>query len=94
MNDSTAELTWEIFTSDPLRTVGDDPPPGQQYRIWPPISSTLIAGRNSAVLVDAPITTTQAGALADPGRRDGKEPDMHLHHSRAPRPLVRGERPA
>jgi hypothetical protein len=38
--------------------------PGQQYRIWPPISSTLIAGRDSAVLVDAPITTTQAGALA------------------------------
>ena len=72
MNDSTAELTWEIFTSDPLRTVGDDPPPGQQYRTWPPISSTLIAGRNSAVLVDAPITTIQAGALADRVAATGK----------------------
>jgi glyoxylase-like metal-dependent hydrolase (beta-lactamase superfamily II) len=50
----------------------DDPPPGQQHRIWPPISSTLIAGRNSAVLVDAPITTTQAGALADRVAATGK----------------------
>ena len=65
MTNSTAGLTWEVFTSAPLQTHGDDPPPGQQYRIWPPISSTLIAGEDNAVLVDAPITVAQAGALTD-----------------------------
>jgi glyoxylase-like metal-dependent hydrolase (beta-lactamase superfamily II) len=36
------------------------------------LSSTLIAGSNSAVLVDAPITTTQAAALADKIAATGK----------------------
>lgn len=63
MKDADEELTWEVITSDPLQTCGDDPPPGQRHRIWPPISSTLVAGRNSAVLVDAPITTAQAASL-------------------------------
>jgi glyoxylase-like metal-dependent hydrolase (beta-lactamase superfamily II) len=72
MKDSAAELTWEVFSSDPLQTCGDDPPPGQRHRIWPPISSTLIAGRNSAVLVDVPITTAQAVSLADRVAATGK----------------------
>ncbi|HEX8005922.1 MAG TPA: MBL fold metallo-hydrolase [Trebonia sp.] len=58
-------LTWDVFPSEPLQTLGDDPPPGQQHRIWPPISSTLIAGEDSAILVDTPITTAQASTLAD-----------------------------
>jgi hypothetical protein len=65
MNNSTLALTREVFTSEPLQTPGDAPPPGQEYRIWPPISSTLIAGAGNAVLVDAPITIVQAGTLAD-----------------------------
>jgi hypothetical protein len=65
MKDSTTELTWEVFTSDPHRTLGDATPTGQQYRIWPPLSSTLIAGRNSAVLVDVPITTWAAPAILE-----------------------------
>jgi glyoxylase-like metal-dependent hydrolase (beta-lactamase superfamily II) len=72
MKDPPAVLTWKVFTSDPLQTLGDDPPPGQRHRVWPPISSTLIAGRNSAVLVDAPITTAQAAALADRVAATGK----------------------
>lgn len=72
MNAVTPQLTWQVFMSAPLRTLGDDPPPGQQYRIWPPISSTLIAGDNDAVLVDAPVTVTQAGALADQVAATGK----------------------
>jgi hypothetical protein len=35
------------------------------YIDWPPISSTLIAGEDSAILVDTPITTAQASTLAD-----------------------------
>jgi glyoxylase-like metal-dependent hydrolase (beta-lactamase superfamily II) len=65
MNALNPQLTWQVFTSAPLRTLGDDPPPGEEYRIWPPISSTLIAGENDAVLVDAPATVTQARALGD-----------------------------
>ena len=81
MKDSTAALTWEVFTSAPLQTLGDDPPPGQRHRIWPPISSTLIAGRNSAVLVDAPITTAQAAALADRVAATGKLlTDIYITH--------------
>ena len=81
MKDSAAQLTWEVFTSDPLQTCGDDPPPGQRHRIWPPISSTLIAGRNRAVLVDAPITTAQAGALADRVAATGKSlTDIYITH--------------
>jgi glyoxylase-like metal-dependent hydrolase (beta-lactamase superfamily II) len=72
MTNSTAGLTWEVFTSAPLQTLVDDPPPGQQYRIWPPISSTLIAGEDNAVLVDAPITIAQAGALTDQVAATGK----------------------
>jgi glyoxylase-like metal-dependent hydrolase (beta-lactamase superfamily II) len=72
MKDPATELSWEVFTSDPLRTLGDAPPPGQQYRMWPPVSSTLIAGRNSAVLVDVPITTAQATNLAGKIAATGK----------------------
>jgi glyoxylase-like metal-dependent hydrolase (beta-lactamase superfamily II) len=72
MTNPTAGLTWEVFTSAPLRTLGDDPPPGQQYRVWPPTSSTLIAGEGNAVLVDVPITIAQAGALADHVAASGK----------------------
>lgn len=72
MNALDPQLTWQVFTSAPLRTLGDDPPPGEQYRIWPPISSTLIAGENDAVLVDAPVTVTQARALADRVAASGK----------------------
>src|SRR5262245_37579360 len=65
MADRPTQLTWDVFTSAPLETLGDDPPPGHRYRIWPPTSSTLIAAEDSGVLVDAPITTGQASALAD-----------------------------
>lgn len=81
MNDSTVALTWEVFTSEPLQTLGDAPPPGQEYRIWPPISSTLIAGADNAVLVDAPITIAQAGALADRVAATGKTlTDIYITH--------------
>ena len=81
MTNISASLAWDVFTSAPLRTLGDDPPPGQQYRIWPPISSTLIAGNNNAVLVDTPITTLQASGLADWVTSKGKNlTDIYITH--------------
>ncbi len=66
MKIQTTKLTWDVFVT-PLElevAVGDDLPPGQQYRMWSPISATLIMGERDAVLVDPLMTTTQAEALA------------------------------
>jgi glyoxylase-like metal-dependent hydrolase (beta-lactamase superfamily II) len=65
MTDQSVQLNWAVFSSVALPTIGDEAPPGQEYRVWPPISSTLIWGEHDAVLVDAPITIKQAEALAD-----------------------------
>jgi glyoxylase-like metal-dependent hydrolase (beta-lactamase superfamily II) len=72
MTDDLGGLSWEVFTSDPIPTLGDEPPPGQRHRMWPPISSTLIMGADAAVLVDAPITIAQNVALADWVESKGK----------------------
>ncbi len=66
MKTQATSLTWDVFVT-PLElevAVGDDLPPGQQYRMWSPISATLIMGERDAVLVDPLMTTTQAQALA------------------------------
>ncbi|WP_198533681.1 MBL fold metallo-hydrolase [Streptomyces odonnellii] len=60
-----APLSWDVFTSEPLPTLVDEPPPGERHRVWPPISSTLIYGVRDAVLVDAPITVDQVRTLMD-----------------------------
>ena len=72
MTDRSAELTWNVFVTLPLLTLVDEPPPGEPYRIWPPISSTLISSEDDAVLVDAPITVAQASDLADRVAATGK----------------------
>jgi glyoxylase-like metal-dependent hydrolase (beta-lactamase superfamily II) len=72
MTDRFAELTWNVFVTLPLLTLVDEPPPGEPYRIWPPISSTLISSEDDAVLVDAPITVAQASDLADRVAATGK----------------------
>src|SRR5258708_28891851 len=55
-----------------MPTVHDDLPPGETARIWSPISSVLICGARDAVLVDAPVTTAQATAVADWVEKAGK----------------------
>jgi pimeloyl-ACP methyl ester carboxylesterase/glyoxylase-like metal-dependent hydrolase (beta-lactamase superfamily II) len=65
MTGEPVQLSWAVHTSEPLITLGDEPPPGQRHRIWPPVSSTLISGRHDAVLVDTPITVGQATSLGD-----------------------------
>ena len=42
-----------------------DLPPGQERRLWSPISSTLISGKRDAVLVDTFVTVDQNRALVD-----------------------------
>jgi glyoxylase-like metal-dependent hydrolase (beta-lactamase superfamily II) len=60
----TTTLTWDVFVAPLELAVGDDLPPGEQHRLWSPISATLIMGERDAVLVDPLMTVTQAEALA------------------------------
>ena len=64
MKTHTTTLTWDVFVTPVQLEVGDDLPPGEQHRLWSPISATLIMGERDAVLVDPLMTVTQAEALA------------------------------
>jgi hypothetical protein len=65
-------LRWEVFVAPGTPTAATDLPPGTKQGMWPPISSTLIYGKQDAVLVDAFITVEQADALAGWVKRSGK----------------------
>lgn len=69
---STSPLTVEVyiapmrpFVGPPAQGPGDDP-------VWSPMSSTLIAGENEAILVDTLVTVDQVDALAEWARGLGK----------------------
>jgi glyoxylase-like metal-dependent hydrolase (beta-lactamase superfamily II) len=65
MTTTPTPLTFDVFVAPSLPTASDDPPPGAKQRWWSPISATLIAGQQDAVLVDALMTVGQARDLAD-----------------------------
>jgi glyoxylase-like metal-dependent hydrolase (beta-lactamase superfamily II) len=58
-------LRWDLFVTPSVPVITSDLPPGEKQRVWPPISSTLISGKQDAVLVDTPTTVEQARALAN-----------------------------
>jgi glyoxylase-like metal-dependent hydrolase (beta-lactamase superfamily II) len=58
-------LHWDVFVSDEVPVVTRDLPPGVNERRWSPISSTLIAGRRDALLVDTFLTVEQNRKLVD-----------------------------
>jgi glyoxylase-like metal-dependent hydrolase (beta-lactamase superfamily II) len=66
-------LTWAVFVTPGIPMVNTDPAPGTTQAMWSPISSTLIAGKRDAVLVDAFLTMAQASALADWVEASGKQ---------------------
>jgi glyoxylase-like metal-dependent hydrolase (beta-lactamase superfamily II) len=63
---------WEVFLTPPIPIVTRDRPPGVHETYFQAIASTLIYGSKDAVLVDAVLTTKQAGALADWVESKGK----------------------
>src|SRR5438093_4864200 len=65
-------LSWDVFVTPGIPTVTSDLPPGTKQQMWSPISSTLIYGKQDAVLVDAFITVEQADALVDWVAASGK----------------------
>lgn len=56
-------LQVDTYVCPPIKTATGLDDPNKQW--WQPITSTLIHGPTSALLVDPPITTAQAEAVAD-----------------------------
>jgi glyoxylase-like metal-dependent hydrolase (beta-lactamase superfamily II) len=58
-------LQHKIFVAGQIPQSGRGPLPDGSTRMWSPITSTLIMGRDDAVLVDPPLTKTQAAEVGD-----------------------------
>ncbi len=58
-------LRHKVFVTQQISQSGRGPLPDGSTRMWSPITSTLIMGRREAVLVDPPLTTTQAAEIGD-----------------------------
>lgn len=75
------ELDYEVITSPsiPLALPGRMPEGG--VRTWAPLSTTLIMGRQDAVLVDPPLTAAQAEIVARRIRTGGRRlTDIFVTH--------------
>jgi glyoxylase-like metal-dependent hydrolase (beta-lactamase superfamily II) len=58
-------LEHKLFVTRQIPQSGRGPLPDGSTRMWSPITSTLIMGRHDAVLVDPPLTSTQATEVGD-----------------------------
>jgi glyoxylase-like metal-dependent hydrolase (beta-lactamase superfamily II) len=58
-------LQHKILVTKQIPQSGRAPLPDGSTRMWSPITSTLIIGRRDAVLVDPPLTKTQAAEVGD-----------------------------
>jgi glyoxylase-like metal-dependent hydrolase (beta-lactamase superfamily II) len=61
----TSALHYQLFVTDQIPQSGRGPLPDGSTRMWSPITSTLILGTHDAVLVDPPLTNTQAADVGD-----------------------------
>ena len=59
------KLRYRTFVTAQIPQSGRGPLPDGSIRMWSPITSTLILGRRDAVLIDPPLTTTQAAEVGD-----------------------------
>jgi glyoxylase-like metal-dependent hydrolase (beta-lactamase superfamily II) len=58
-------LQHKVFVTRQIAQSGRGPLPDGSTRMWSPITSTLVTGRRDAVLVDPPLTQTQAAEVGD-----------------------------
>ena len=65
-------LTYDTFVSDPIAVDTAETVPNGDRRMFSPLTATLIAGRESAVLVDPPLSIDQAAAVGDWIAESGK----------------------
>jgi glyoxylase-like metal-dependent hydrolase (beta-lactamase superfamily II) len=61
----SAHLKWDVFMTHGIPIVTSDMPPGVKEVYFQAMASTLIYGKQDAVLVDTFMTVKQADALAD-----------------------------
>jgi len=66
-------LRHKVFVTKQIPQSGRGPLPDGSTRMWSPITSTLIMGRRDAVLVDPPLTATQAAEVGDWIAATGRE---------------------
>jgi glyoxylase-like metal-dependent hydrolase (beta-lactamase superfamily II) len=66
-------LRHKVFVTRQIPQSGRGPLPDGSTRMWSPITSTLIMGRHDAVLIDPPLTTTQAAEVGDWIAASGRE---------------------
>jgi glyoxylase-like metal-dependent hydrolase (beta-lactamase superfamily II) len=67
-----SQLNWDVLVTPGIPVATSDLPPGIKQAIFQAIASTLIYGKQDAVLVDAYMTVKQADALADWVASSGK----------------------
>ena len=63
--DIQPQLSWDVFVTPGIPIATSDLPPGKKQAMFQAIASTLIYGKQDAVLVDAYMTVKQADALVD-----------------------------
>ena len=64
MSTPTDALAYDVFVAEPIPQNATDLVPNGDRRMFSPLSITLIHGARDAVLVDPPMTTAQAEAVA------------------------------
>ena len=65
-------LNWDVLVTPGIPNATSDLPPGMKQAMFPAIASTLIYGKQDAVLVDAFMTVKQADDLVDWVAASGK----------------------
>ena len=76
----SSALTYDTFVSDPIAVDTTETVPNGDRRMFSPLTATLIAGRESAVLVDPPLSIDQAAAVGDWIADSGKVLQLSLIH--------------
>ena len=66
------QLNWDVLITPGIPIVTSDLPPGMKQAMFQAIASTLIYGKQDAVLVDAYMTVKQTDALVDWVAASGK----------------------
>jgi len=66
-------LSYDVFVSEPNPQNGAGLLPNGERHMFSPLSTTLIYGKNDAVLVDPPLTIDQAKAVSDWVEASGKK---------------------
>jgi len=81
-------LNWDVFVTPGIPMVTSDLPPGIKQAMFQAIASTLIYGKQDAVLLDAFMTTKQADDLVEWVVASGKTLQQNLYYTWPWRPLV------